>query len=52
MRPADSPWNNIFLCGGILAETEILKNGCGHGLALATAHAAAQSCAEYLSHEL
>jgi glycerol-3-phosphate dehydrogenase subunit B len=52
MRPADSPWNNIFVCGGILAETEILKNGCGHGLALATAHAAAQSCAEYLSHEL
>jgi len=52
MRPVDSPWNNIFLCGGILAETEILKNGCGHGLALATAHVAAQSCAEYLSHDL
>jgi glycerol-3-phosphate dehydrogenase subunit B len=52
MRPVDSPWENIFLCGGILAETEILKNGCGHGLALATAHTAAQSCAEYLSHDL
>lgn len=52
MRPVNSPLKNIFACGGILAETEILKNGCGHGLALATAHAAAQSCAEYLSHEL
>jgi len=52
LRPADSPLKNIFVCGGILANTEILKNGCGHGLALATAHVAAQSCAEYLSHEL
>jgi glycerol-3-phosphate dehydrogenase subunit B len=52
MRPIDMPWKNIFVCGGILADTEILKNGCGHGLALATAHVAAQSCAEYLSHEL
>ena len=52
LRPADSPLRNIFVCGGILANTEILKNGCGHGLALATAHVAAQSCAEYLSHEL
>lgn len=49
LRPADCPWENIFVCGGILADTEILKSGCGHGLALATAHAAAQSCAEYLS---
>jgi len=52
LRPADSPWDNIFVCGGILANTEILKNGCGHGLALATAHLAAQSCAEYLSNEI
>jgi len=49
LRPAGCPWENIFVCGGILADTEILKNGCGHGLALATAHAAAKSCAEYLS---
>ena len=49
LRPAGCPWENIFVCGGIIADTEILKNGCGHGLALATAHAAAQSCAEYLS---
>lgn len=49
LRPADSPWRNIFVCGGILANTEILKNGCGHGLALVTARRAAQSCMEYLS---
>jgi glycerol-3-phosphate dehydrogenase subunit B len=52
LRPADSPLKNIFVCGGILAHGQILKNGCGHGLALATGHVAAQSCAEYLSHEL
>jgi glycerol-3-phosphate dehydrogenase subunit B len=49
LRPDGCPWENIFVCGGILADTEILKNGCGHGLALATAHAAVKSCAEYLS---
>jgi glycerol-3-phosphate dehydrogenase subunit B len=48
LRPAGTPWENIFVCGGILADTEILKNGCGHGLALATAHVAAKSCMEYI----
>jgi len=48
LRPQGSPLENIFVCGGILADTEILKNGCGHGLALATAHAAAKSCMEYI----
>jgi glycerol-3-phosphate dehydrogenase subunit B len=48
LRPTGSPMENIFVCGGILADTEILKNGCGHGLALATAHAAAKSCMEYI----
>ena len=52
LRPADSPWKNIFVCGSILANAEILKSGCGHGLALATARVAAQSCMEYLSHEI
>ena len=52
MRPTGADWKNVFVCGSILANTEILKNGCGHGLALATANAAAQSCAEYLSDEL
>ena len=48
LRPEGSRWENIFVCGGILADTEILKNGCGHGLALATAHLAAQSCMEHI----
>jgi len=48
LRPEGSLWENIFVCGGILADTEILKNGCGHGLALATAHLAAKSCMEYI----
>jgi glycerol-3-phosphate dehydrogenase subunit B len=48
LRPTGSPWENIFVCGSILAYTEILKNGCGHGLALATAHVAAKSCVEYI----
>jgi glycerol-3-phosphate dehydrogenase subunit B len=48
LRPTGSPWENIFVCGSILADTEILKNGCGHGLALATAHVAAKSCMEYI----
>lgn len=47
-RPKDAPWENIFVCGGILAHTDVLKNGCGHGLALATGHAAAVSCMGYL----
>jgi glycerol-3-phosphate dehydrogenase subunit B len=47
-RPASCAWENIFVCGGILANTDILKNGCGHGLALATGYAAAKSCAEYI----
>jgi glycerol-3-phosphate dehydrogenase subunit B len=46
LRPVDTRWENIFACGSILAHTEILKNGCGHGLALATAHVAVKSCME------
>jgi glycerol-3-phosphate dehydrogenase subunit B len=48
LRPAGTSLENIFVCGSILADTEILKNGCGHGLALATAHVAAKSCMEYI----
>ncbi|PKN73917.1 MAG: hypothetical protein CVU52_06925, partial [Deltaproteobacteria bacterium HGW-Deltaproteobacteria-10] len=44
LRPAGSPLENVFVCGGILADTEILKNGCGHGLAIATGQRAAESC--------
>ena len=48
LRPKETSLENIFVCGGILANTEILKSGCGHGLALATGHAAAKSCLEYI----
>jgi glycerol-3-phosphate dehydrogenase subunit B len=47
-RPTDCPWDNIFVCGAILAHAEALKNGCGHGFAIATGMAAAQSCLEYI----
>jgi glycerol-3-phosphate dehydrogenase subunit B len=47
-RPVDCPWDNIFVCGAILAHTEALKNGCGHGFAIATGQAAAKSCLEHI----
>ena len=47
-RPAGCPWDNIFVCGAILAHTEALKNGCGHGFAIATGQAAAKSCLEHI----
>lgn len=47
-RPVDCPWDNVFVCGAILAHTEALKNGCGHGFAIATGQAAARSCGEYI----
>ncbi len=48
-RPVDVPYENLFVCGSILAHSEIMKNGCGHGLGLTTGLAAAKSCARYLS---
>ena len=47
-RPADCPWDNIFVCGAIIARAEALKNGCGHGFAIASGQAAARSCGEHL----
>ncbi|MHB8137715.1 MAG: anaerobic glycerol-3-phosphate dehydrogenase subunit GlpB [Smithellaceae bacterium] len=47
-RPTDYPWDNVFVCGAILAHTEALKNGCGHGFAIATGQAAAKSCLEHI----
>ena len=46
-RPVGCVWNNVFACGAILAHTEVLKYGCGHGLAIATGRAAAEACLEY-----
>lgn len=47
-HPADCPWDNIFVCGAIIAHSDALKNGCGHGFAIATGQAAARSCREHL----
>lgn len=47
-RPVESPWENVFACGAIVAHLDTLKNGCGHGFALASAYAAAESCLENL----
>jgi glycerol-3-phosphate dehydrogenase subunit B len=48
-RPFDFPYENLFVCGSILAHSEVMKNGCGHGLGLATGLGAARSCKRYLS---
>jgi glycerol-3-phosphate dehydrogenase subunit B len=47
-RPVSSPWDNVFVCGAVVAHLNALKNGCGHGFALASAYAAASSCLEYV----
>jgi glycerol-3-phosphate dehydrogenase subunit B len=47
-RPKESPMENLFVCGSILAFSEVMKNGCGHGLAIVTGVAAANSCWSYL----
>jgi glycerol-3-phosphate dehydrogenase subunit B len=36
-RPKQVTIDNLFVCGSILAGSEVMKNHCGHGLALATA---------------
>ena len=48
-RPKEADWENLFACGSILAFSEVMKNGCGHGMALATGYAAAKACQAYLS---
>lgn len=49
LRPRDSGIGNLFVCGSILAACEIMKNHCGHGLALATGLKAARMCEGMLS---
>lgn len=48
LRPLDSEFSNLFVCGSILAFTEVMKYGCGHGTAIATGVAAANICEELL----
>ena len=48
-RPEEADYQNLFVCGSILAFSEIMKYQCGHGLAIATGHAVANKCEEQLS---
>lgn len=48
-RPKETDLENLFVCGSIIAGGEIMKNHCGHGLAIATGIAAAQHCEKGLS---
>jgi glycerol-3-phosphate dehydrogenase subunit B len=48
-RPQHSRLENLFVCGSVLAHTEIMKNHCGHGLAIATGLKAAKMCERLLS---
>ena len=49
LRPTRSDLKNLFVCGSILAHGEIMKNHCGHGLAIATGLKAARMCEVFLS---
>ncbi len=44
LRPKLAGLENLFVCGSILARSEVMKNHCGHGLALATGLKAAKMC--------
>ena len=48
-RPEGAMFENVFICGGILAHAQILTYGCGNGLSLTSGYAASQACAEYLA---
>jgi len=45
-RPIDTQTENLFVCGSILAFSEVMKYSCGHGMAIATGVAAANVCGE------
>ncbi len=46
-RPVDSQIGNLFVCGSILAFSEVMKYRCGHGMAIATGVAAANACGDW-----
>ncbi|MBN1829420.1 MAG: anaerobic glycerol-3-phosphate dehydrogenase subunit B [Deltaproteobacteria bacterium] len=48
-RPLDGPFENLFVCGSIIARSEVMKYGCGHGMAIATGYAAARSCEGFIT---
>ncbi|MDO9514592.1 MAG: anaerobic glycerol-3-phosphate dehydrogenase subunit B [Syntrophales bacterium] len=43
-RPVDTEIENLYVCGSILAFSEVMKYRCGHGMAIATGVAAANAC--------
>ncbi|MBW2674203.1 MAG: anaerobic glycerol-3-phosphate dehydrogenase subunit B [Deltaproteobacteria bacterium] len=43
-RPVDTEIENLYVCGSILAFSEVMKYRCGHGMAIATGVAAAEAC--------
>ena len=43
-RPLDTDIENLYICGSILAFSEVMKYRCGHGMAIATGVAAAHAC--------
>ena len=47
-RPKNCDFENLFVCGSILALSEIMKYQCGHGLAISTGIEAAKHCDGYL----
>ena len=47
-RPRYATAENLFVCGSILAGSEIMKTHCGHGLALSTGLKAAKMCERML----
>ncbi len=48
-RPVDTEIENLYVCGSILAFSEVMKHRCGHGMAIATGVAAANACGGQVS---
>ena len=46
--PEDSEYENLFAAGSVLAYSETMKYGCGHGMAISTGVAAAKHAGEYI----
>ena len=47
-KPENTEYKNLFAAGSILAYSETMKYGCGHGMAISTGVAAAKKAEEYL----
>ncbi|MBI9090081.1 MAG: anaerobic glycerol-3-phosphate dehydrogenase subunit B [Desulfobacterium sp.] len=48
-QPESTGIPNLFVCGSILAFSETMKYGCGHGMAIATGVTAAEKCEDHLA---